>query len=464
MTKILIVSDIAPTELYTAGIVLEQVLKFTNANVEFSCFTFKDDALPNYLLSTYLPVHNSYVARKPNEDWNSIPLPQFFSKVGERFASRDTEKLVREILKINSYRSFDHIIVVIQGQTSIRIYNTLFSFGLPVSTLHWDMWGWWEKSKKVPHNFRKVVDLMYENMRTKGNHIMPSNGFSNKLRLEENSALTLYPCMIEKFVGKNSRDQLSQSNRLDIVFLGHQYAKKEISEFLEMLDLLSWKLSEKEIFLHAFGSQIVSEHQNVINHGWFKYEELPRLISKFHIAFMPYPRSDFFAEVVETSFPSKLATYVSAGLPVIAFAPTHYAAKEFVERIGYTISNNSTGELLISLNYILSNYEELKEETKVIYDEMFSPCAFHRSINTWLDKIGLDIDQTQYETYLRTSRAHISNLDHVNPGKVLSINYVRLLRSIHRPFNVNLLLSHLNRLVLRNRFRLLVLLNLIRLR
>lgn len=464
MTNILIVSDIAPTEYYTAGIVLEQVLKFTNANVEFSCFTFKDDALPNYLMSTYLSVHNSFVARKPNEDWNSIPLPQYFSKLGERFASRDTEKLVQEILKINSYRIFDHIIVVIQGQTSIRIYNSLFSYGLPVSTLHWDMWSWWEKSKKVPHDFRKVVDLMYENMRTKGCHLMPSKGFINKLRLEENSALTLYPCMVETFVGKNAKDHLNQSNRLDIVFLGQHYAKKEISEFLEMLDFLHWKLKEKEIFLHAFGSQIVSERRNVINHGWIKYEELPPLISRFHIAFVPYPRSNYFSDVVETSFPSKLVTYVSAGLPVVAFGPTRYAAKEVVDRIGCTFSNNSVSELLFCLDRVLSSYEDLKEETKVIYDEMFSPFAFHGSMKTWLEKLGLNVNQTRHETYQRTSRAHVGDLFYVDLGQPISTSYVRLLRLLHRLFDINRLLSRMGRFALQIKFRLNVFFALIRLR
>jgi len=428
MTRILLITDVAPSPDFTAGIVLEQILKYMPENIEVSCFTFKNDNLPNYSLSKKLLAHSSYVTRKPNEDWNKMLFGRAASNIGEKFASKESIAITSEILRIASYSRFDHILVVIQGQTSIRVFNSLIANGLSASTLHWDMWDWWESANKVPRSFRRQVQLMLQNIKNQGVHIFPSHEFAERMEITSDSSLTLYPCMTERFVGNDLEPVLLQSQPIDIVFLGQHYAEKEIQLFLAFMQEISWKIGDRKFRLHAFGSRLNTSDPNVINHGWVNYERLPSLISKYHIAFMPYPRDESFKVIVETSFPSKLISYISAGLPILAFGPKEFSAKNLINRIGCNVTSHDVTEFLQCVEQILANYPELKKETENVYNEKFSPTAFSAVIESWLNRTGLGPVINPSYTLSRDLDARVQDLEFVRAGPRLSINFRRMFK------------------------------------
>ncbi len=54
-----------------------------------------------------------------------------------------------------------------------------------------------------------------------------------------------------------------------------------------------------------------------------KHEEIPKVLSEADVAFLPFSFDPGMRHVVETSFPSKIAEYLAAGLPILAHAPAY---------------------------------------------------------------------------------------------------------------------------------------------
>ena len=54
-----------------------------------------------------------------------------------------------------------------------------------------------------------------------------------------------------------------------------------------------------------------------------KHEDIPRVLSEADVAFLPFSFDPGMRHVVETSFPSKIAEYLAAGLPILAHAPAY---------------------------------------------------------------------------------------------------------------------------------------------
>ena len=54
-----------------------------------------------------------------------------------------------------------------------------------------------------------------------------------------------------------------------------------------------------------------------------KHEDIPRVLSEADVAFLPFSFDPGMRHIVETSFPSKIAEYLAAGLPILAHAPAY---------------------------------------------------------------------------------------------------------------------------------------------
>jgi hypothetical protein len=379
LPKIRIISDIAPTKSLTAGIILEQILVQLPAEFDIECEILVDDGLADYKLSDYLNPNSCRWYRKPRESW---PLSNFYSpfkKFGELLSAFETKKIVKSIIRRESRNSSDLIIVVIQGQTTIRVANLLFKSNYNLSTIHWDPWNWWHREKGVPNSFLKEVNQLNYSIQLSGSHLVPSQNFREELGLNVQHGIILYP-HVGTFVEK-AREIASV---IRIAFIGQIYSKSEVKDFLQFLEDSNWTFGEKKVELHVYGNSTFPNSTHIVQHGWLNYESIAKGITHCDAAFLPYPRSVEFENVARQSFPSKLATYVTASLPIIYLGPNYSSFATFIEEIGINLEKIPPSLWETSILELLINHDVDESKIREIYDGYFSNNAQRKSISDWL--------------------------------------------------------------------------------
>lgn len=385
MPKIRIISDVAPAKSLTAGIVLEQIIMQLPAEFDLECEILIDDGLVDYKISNFLNPSSCRWYRKPRESW---PIPKIFSPLihfGELLSTLETKKIVKTILKHESRNSSDLILVAVQGQTSIRIANLLLKNNHNVSTIHWDPWQWWHREKGVPNSFYKEVNRLNDSIRLSGSHLIPSQNFGVELGLCLQQGIVLYP-----HVGTFQNTAKKRGDVIRIAFIGQTYSKAELKDFLQFLEDRDWAFGEKKVELHVYGNSSFPNSVHIIQHGWINYDSVAKDIARCDAAFLPYPRSEEFEDVARQSFPSKLATYVTAGLPIIYLGPNYSSFATLIEEIGIKLGNIKSSCWETSILELLANHNVDDMKIHEIYKRYFSSSAQKKSISDWLLFSGIN--------------------------------------------------------------------------
>jgi glycosyltransferase involved in cell wall biosynthesis len=135
------------------------------------------------------------------------------------------------------------------------------------------------------------------------------------------------------------------SDELSIVFAGSVTGAVEDS-LRVLADLItSGKLTECEIQkakLHLY--TVVKEeqkrawgwdHPDVVVHPWVGQDELPQILRKADILFLPFSFASAERHTVETAFPSKTADYLASGTPILVFGPKYSSLVAYARREGF---------------------------------------------------------------------------------------------------------------------------------
>jgi len=76
-------------------------------------------------------------------------------------------------------------------------------------------------------------------------------------------------------------------------------------------------------------------HDDLVIHPWVSQNELPDVLSKADILFLPFSFSPAARHSVETSFPSKTADYLASGTPILVFGPNYSSLVAYARREGF---------------------------------------------------------------------------------------------------------------------------------
>jgi glycosyltransferase involved in cell wall biosynthesis len=381
VSRILLICDILPTSSHTAGIVLKQFLSHFPAQNEIHTYNVHSDGIVSYTVSERVTGSMRWT-RKPQEEWKA---PNFLKVFLEGISSREAIKIADDILKEISRQKPDHIIIVIQGQTMIRIANELRKHEIEFSTIHWDPFSWWMYHNKIPKRLESIHNELVQNLSRMKVHLVPSTNYANYLKLPENNFQVIGLAQ-ENFL--NSNDHADGVYRF--VFSGQMYAKKELLFFIEYLDQIDWKIQDLKLELHIYGSNLNSKHENVFWHGWVVPEKLQRELVRYDCAVLPYPSDEPLKETAANSFPSKLVTYIGADLPVLYLgSTTHPFNKDLLSNISLAIINDPAS-LQGAIQRCMSlggTYSKIREQ---LFTKYFSSEAQKIAVHKYLERSGLD--------------------------------------------------------------------------
>jgi hypothetical protein len=388
--RLLIISDIAPTPDFTAGIILERFIQGVQNNFLLKFFIIHDRSLGNYHVSRYLKANQLFWTSKPREDWSGLRrLPKIFRRHGEKISEKDTANIASDVKVQISREAPDHLVIVIQGQTTIKLAESLHNLGIPITYIHWDLWDWWRVAHGLSEELDNLTKERINSVFTEGFHLVPTANYADHYEISPDRYIALYPSLIERI----SRKISNSNSQIDIAFAGQGYASHEITKFINALDSIDWYLDGRRIILNIFG-KIHLESSNassmIINRGWFHYEKLPEELSKCDLAFLPYPSEGILEKVAFTSFPSKLCSYSSANLPVLYVGPLKTPTSVIASSIGVSLDSSvSESSIIEAIRQLMNKRTDYISSNELVFTEYFSGISFRNSLNKWMMANGL---------------------------------------------------------------------------
>ena len=256
-------------------------------------------------------------------------------------------------------------------------------------------------------------------MNKKGVHLLPSENFGNLLNLKPESFTVLYP-FVSAIHSKNHKE----SETLKIAFSGQSYSVNEIEMFLCFLRRQNYRIAGKRVELHVFGfNNLPKNDSHIINHGWIDSAKLVPKLGLCDVAFLPYPSNKEMLEVSLNSFPSKLATYISASLPVIYLGPPESSVMPFMDEIGIVLPVNNDSEWCNILEAKLDlNFDK---QIKDVYNNFFSEDKFVRTLDIWLKRNDMNLPFEGKNQDLILKPILIRDLEQASSGIYLSITFGR---------------------------------------
>jgi hypothetical protein len=176
-----------------------------------------------------------------------------------------------------------------------------------------------------------------------------------------------------------------------IGFAGSLYAKQEWNALIVALDALQWKLDGKTVrivFVGAFPTRGAMNGRNVELCGFQDEHATQVILENCDAAYLPYWISLEYKLVAQTSFPSKLVTYISAGLPVLFHGPTYAECFELIARsdIGVSCASHKTPDLHAALSHLMhcAYSEKVSKAITNLVNSDFSPNRVRSALSDFL--------------------------------------------------------------------------------
>jgi hypothetical protein len=124
------------------------------------------------------------------------------------------------------------------------------------------------------------------------------------------------------------------SSTISIVFAGTMHSVREWNAFLRAVDAWNGRGHAPGITVDCLGyarPRNAERRRYVRDFGQLPPRDAFRVVARSHIAYLPFPMEPALSLDVRTSFPSKLATYVAAGIPVLYHGPAESTVGQFLE-------------------------------------------------------------------------------------------------------------------------------------
>lgn len=347
--KVLLLTDIPPCINFTAGLVLNQLVRFLEPDQLALCYILNPSLQPE------IPPDFSTIPRlalaKPRESSFRI----FPGALGELSATsfeliqalRVRFHLLPKISAFARQQKVDALWVVLQGQTSVRLaMNLAETLALPLFTQIWDPFDWWLRANTIDILTRRRLLAQYDETILSSTACATaswamSKDYDDKYHVRNLPVIAGLPVELMH----PSTDQPHFGEDFIIGFAGQFYAQLEWECLIQTLNAENWIIENRRIRIRALGGcfpSFIQKSSNFEYLGWKSQEETIKVLADSDLLYLPYWFSEEFREESSTSFPSKLVSYFASGRPVFCHAPPYSSPAKY-------ISDNSAGFICESL-------------------------------------------------------------------------------------------------------------------
>lgn len=243
-----------------------------------------------------------------------------------KLASYEKRKMpldFRLALELLRKHNADSIWITLSSPASILLAYALIQAGIKVRATVWDAPEHLLASQRIYRNVSdRVMQCFADVLRRAEKVSVISTNMQMRYRdLFEVEAVVLRPIATEP---KENPRSGRRRGTLRLLFAGSLYAKDEWNALVRTLQELCWRINGRRVVLYyvgAFPLRGVVADRHVRRLGHRTSTDTMAIARRCDAAYLPYWLSGKSALVAATSFPSKLATYLSCGLPVLNHSP-----------------------------------------------------------------------------------------------------------------------------------------------
>ncbi len=177
-----------------------------------------------------------------------------------------------------------------------------------------------------------------------------------------------------------------------IGFAGSVTARSAFACLLDTLDGMEWEIAGRPVALVLLGGRFdlwsrVPRRIEVL--GWQSVESTIRLLSRCCVNYLPQPFEPERRAFAQFSFPSKLTTYLAAGVPILLHAPGHASLPSYFARrpFGALCDCLDASDLQRVLTRLVADQplrRQAQRQGALALNEEFSAACFERSFREFL--------------------------------------------------------------------------------
>jgi glycosyltransferase involved in cell wall biosynthesis len=362
--KILLVTDMPPCENYTAGLVLNRLVRFLPKNDIVIC-SVVDPALSPIVPDDLLDIP-ALTLEKPRE--NALRLLPYPAGVVTAFlfeifqSIRIAKILLPQIFNFARVHNVEAIWVVLQGQTMVRLAVPLArALNVPLFTQVWDPFRWWLSENRIDRWTSKRLFAKFDNVIRSSKSCATaswamSETYTEKYRVENVPVIAGLPSTCAHPPAKRPHSD----GEFLIAIAGQIYARDQWDCLIHTLNTVNWVIAGRKIRVRVMGGKFFVNAQSPANFeylGWQSQADTIRLLSESDLLYMPYWFSADFKEESSNSFPSKLVSYFASGRPVFCHAPAYSSPAKYVAKhnAGYMCCSMVPSDVLRVLELVITD-------------------------------------------------------------------------------------------------------------
>ena len=409
MRRILFVSDYAPTESNSSGIVMAEQLLYLKKYAEIDILIYSSEMVEYNAIKT--KSGRIYQRAKLGERQVNIKnncIKRLFELLFNQTVLKVWLKLEKRFLKrVLRPEEYSEIFISVQG---LYLAKLLVDFKFEKNSVivqYWDPDIWWaERHNFTDHSTSEIFEV-HRSMERKDyirEILVPSEGMADAIRarseIEYSKVREFYPSLryfSETVAPPKSFTDIRNKFSKIVVLAGAIYALEEIRFMIDVIEELNISSPNDKIQLIFIGPKRLSsdaqkltqrDKNNSFIHflGRLSVAEVDACLQLSDVNFLPYPF--WHRELVKQSFPSKFSKYLGSGRNMLIAAPRHSSLTILLSKHGLhegVVTTLSKTNLAKELSLLLSDFtysEKQLKKLESIKREVFSSYSFETNLHS----------------------------------------------------------------------------------
>jgi hypothetical protein len=346
--KILLLTDCPPNKHYSGSLMTISLLKLF-PEYSFCCYVVVDRQLEHKEFDSSLSAI-VYKFQKKRKESNESIFDYYLNKL-IKFPI-----LAKKIIKFAEANQVDCIWSILQGQNIICLTDIIMKNSkISVKVQIWDSFEWWLRARNVKLILQKKYLNIFDRVIKNANKIaVASYNMSEKYKEKYSRDSNVFVSFLDKKNYQNSLvEKFVENDDIFLIgFCGQLYAKNNFLLLFRALDQIEWKIDGKRIKLRmmtyiknindleSYFDNIKINNKNIELIGWVSTDETIAMLKECSLLYCPYWFDADFKLEAETSFPSKLTTYLASGRTVLMHAPEYSSPYCFLKKYNASLFCN----------------------------------------------------------------------------------------------------------------------------
>lgn len=386
--KILLLTDCPPNNHYSGSLMTISLLKLF-PEYSFCCYVVVD---PELTYKDFDPSLSHMVNKFQNKrmENKSSTFDYYFNKWIK------LPLMARNIIKFAKKNQVDCVWSILQGQNIICLTDIIMKKSkMPVKVQIWDSFEWWLRARNIkPFLQKKYLDIFDKIIKNANKIAVASYNMSEKYKEKYNRNSNVFVSFLDKKNYQNSLVKFVENDDIFLIgFCGQLYAKNNFLLLFRALDQIEWKIDGKRIKLRmmtyiknindleSYFDNIKINNKNIELIGWVSTDETIAMLKECSLLYCPYWFDEDFKLEAETSFPSKLTTYLVSSKPVLMHAPEYSSPYCFLKKYNASLFCND-----LSLESLIESIKQSSDKDLIDQIIVNANKAFEENLTPFVAK------------------------------------------------------------------------------